>query len=89
VTAAGWSKTRLERQGVGRVAGAHYEIVVRGRLGGSLTRWFDDLEVRSSGPDATYLSGWFADQSALQGVLTRLGDLGLELASVRQLPDAE
>jgi hypothetical protein len=71
------------------VTGAHYEIVVKGRVGGPLTRWFEDLEVRSSGPDATYLCGWFADQSALQGVLTRLADLGLELASVRELPDCE
>jgi hypothetical protein len=71
------------------VAGGQYEIVVRGRLGGPLTRWFEDLEVRSSGSDATYLCGWFADQSALQGVLTRLGDLGVELASVRRLPDSD
>ena len=63
--------------------GAQYEIVVRGRLGGPLTRWFDDLEVRSSGPDATYLYGWFADQAALQSTLLQLGDLGLELSSVR------
>jgi hypothetical protein len=68
---------------------AQYEIVVKGRLGGPLTRWFEDLEVRSSGSDATYLRGWFADQSALQGLLTRFCDLGLDLASLRQLPDAE
>ena len=45
------------------MAAARYEIVVRGRLGSALTTWFADLEVRSSGPDATYLYGWFADQS--------------------------
>lgn len=71
------------------MAGANYEIVVRGRLGGALTRWFDDLEVRSSGPDATRLYGWFVDQAALQGVLRQLGDLGLELSSVRKLPDLD
>ena len=67
--------------------GSHYEIVVRGRLGGALVRGLDGLEVRSSGPDATYLHGWFPDQAALQGVLSRLGDLGLELKSIRRLPD--
>lgn len=71
------------------MAGANYEIVVRGRLGGALTRWFDELDVRSSGPDATRLHGWFADQAALQGLLRRLGDLGLELSCVRRLPDTD
>jgi hypothetical protein len=71
------------------VSGATYEIVVRGRLGGALVRWFADLEVRSSGPDATYLYGWFPDQSALQGLLMQLGDLGVELSSVRRLPDKD
>jgi hypothetical protein len=69
------------------VAPARYQIVVQGRLGNALVKWFDDLEVRSSGPDATYLCGWFADQSALQGLLSQLGDLGLELTSVQRLPD--
>lgn len=72
------------------MAGANYEIVVAGRLGGALTRWFDDVvEVRASGPDATHLRGWFPDQAALQGLLARLGDLGIELDSVRRLPDDE
>ena len=71
------------------MAAAQYEIVVRGRLGRALIRSFDDLEVRSSGPDATHLYGWFPDQPALHGVLSRIGDLGLELASVTRLPDAE
>ncbi len=71
------------------MAAARYEIVVRGRLGSALTTWFADLEVRSSGPDATYLYGWFADQSALQGLLSQLGDLGVELTSVRRLPDGD
>jgi hypothetical protein len=69
------------------VPGAQYEIVVRGRLGRAVTRSFGELEVRSFGPDATYLRGWVVDQSALQGILTHLGDLGIELSSVRRLPD--
>ena len=71
------------------MSGAKYEIVVRGRLGGALTRWFDEFEVRSSGPDATHLYGWFADQAALQAALRQLGDLGLELSSVRRLGEGE
>lgn len=67
------------------VNGAEYEIVVRGRMGGALVRWFDDLEVCDTGPDITALRGWFADQSALQGVLGRLGEVGLELVSVHRV----
>jgi hypothetical protein len=71
------------------VANAQYEIVVRGRLGNALTRWFDDLDVRPAGPDATRLCGWFVDQAALQGVLARLGELGVELSSLRRLPEPD
>ena len=77
------------RKGAVDVVAARYEIVVRGRLGGPLVRSFDDLEVRASGPDATCFLGWFPDQPALHGVLTRLGGLGVELLSVRRLSDAE
>ena len=69
------------------MAGAKYEIVVKGRLGRALVRSFDDLEIRSTGPNATHLYGWFPDQPALHGVLTRIGDLGLELSSVQRLGD--
>lgn len=71
------------------MASATYVIVVRGRLGGALARWFEDLDVRASGPDSTQLSGRFADQAALQGLLGRLSDLGLELSAVQRVPDDE
>lgn len=70
------------------MAAARYEIVVRGRLGGALSRWFDDLEVQSLEPGATHLYGWFPDQPALYATLARLADLGLELLSLRRLPDS-
>ncbi len=62
-----------------------YEIIVRGRFGGVLTRAFDDLEVRAEGADQTAISGWFEDQCALQGLLSHLGALGIELSSVRRI----
>jgi hypothetical protein len=67
------------------VTGALYEIVVSGRLGGALTRWFDELEVHSSESNGTHLRGWFPDQPALQGMLAQIGELGLELESVRRI----
>ncbi|HEX6422968.1 MAG TPA: hypothetical protein VFZ79_05780 [Acidimicrobiales bacterium] len=71
------------------MAAARYEIVVRGRLGGALTRWLDDFDVSSSEPGATCMCGWFPDQPALHAALARLADLGLELLSVRRLPDGD
>jgi hypothetical protein len=71
------------------VGAAQYEIVICGRLGTALTKSFEGLEVSTAGPDATYLRGWFVDQAALQGLLSALGDLGIELSAVRRLPDTE
>jgi hypothetical protein len=68
---------------------AQYEIIVRGRLGATLVQSFDDLDVRSHGHQDTCLTGWFADQAALQGLLARLAGLGLELSLVRRLPGTE
>ena len=69
------------------MAAVQYEIVVRGRLGDSLTRLFDHLEVARLGPDGTRLRGWFADQAALQGILMQLGERRVEIVSVRTLED--
>lgn len=71
------------------MSGSNYEIVVGGRLGGAMTRWFSELEVGSSGPNATRLYGWFPDQPALQGLIAQLGELGLELVSVRRVPERD
>ena len=68
------------------MAAAHYQIVVQDRLGPALLRWFDDLEIVPSTSETTCFQGWFPDQAALQGLLMRLGDLGLELVSVHRLP---
>ena len=45
---------------------------------------FPDLRARTQGGD-TILSGVFADQAALYGVLTQIEALGLELIEVRRL----
>jgi len=71
------------------VDGANYEIVIKGRLGRAVTQWFDAMDVRASGPDETYLVGWFEDQAALQGFMTEVSDLGLELQGVRRMSDDE
>jgi hypothetical protein len=64
-----------------------YEIQVGGRLGDTLRYAFPALRARVLGKD-TVLSGIFADQAALYGVLAQLEALGLELIEVRRLPAA-
>jgi hypothetical protein len=61
-----------------------YEICVGGRLGDTIRSAFPELQVRPSGRD-TVLSGVFADQAALYGVLAQLEALGLELLEVRRV----
>jgi hypothetical protein len=46
---------------------------------------FPDLQAHVQGGD-TILSGVFADQAALYGVLTQIEALGLELIEVRRAP---
>ena len=63
-----------------------YEITIRGQLGGPLSRSLGGVEVSWGDPDTTCLVGGFHEQDDLHDVLTHLGDLGIELASVRRLP---
>ena len=69
------------------MSGAEFEIVVKGRIGATLLPSLDDLDVRAEGPDSTSLRGWLPDQSAVHGVLRRLDQLGVEVLSLRRLPE--
>ncbi|HMM40716.1 MAG TPA: hypothetical protein PKA95_02310 [Thermomicrobiales bacterium] len=61
---------------------ATYQIRVKGRLDQQWADWFDGLRI-TCGPDgSTLLAGEVADQAQLHGLLARVRDLGLELASV-------
>jgi hypothetical protein len=64
-----------------------YEIVLRGRLGARLESALEGFEVVPSARGTTCLVGWVTDQAALQGTLRRVADFGLELVSVREIPD--
>ena len=72
-----------------RVCDRFYRITVGSRIEQDPTGWFDDL-VLTAHQGSTTLTGVVADQSALQGVLARIRDLGLNLVSVdRADPDPE
>jgi hypothetical protein len=63
---------------------SRYRVVVRGRLGEHLAVAFDSLEIESEAGESS-LTGTFADQAALHGLLDRLRDLGIQLVSVNPL----
>jgi hypothetical protein len=63
---------------------AFYEICVAGILDGRWAAWFDGLEIGFQGEE-TVFCGLVADQSALHGLLVKIGDLGLCLISVRRM----
>jgi hypothetical protein len=78
LTQAGATVRIMERQINDRV---RYRVVVRGRLGERLASAFGHLEVDSR-PGQTALTGTFADQAQLHGLLDQLRDLGIHLISV-------
>jgi hypothetical protein len=58
-----------------------YRVIVRGRLGECLATSFEELELESRAGE-TSLTGTFADQAQLHGLLDRLRDLGIQLVSI-------
>jgi hypothetical protein len=48
---------------------------------------FEGFEAIATDGGTTRLVGWVRDQSDLQGKLRRVGDLGLDLVSVKRLAD--
>ena len=72
-----------------RPPSGQYEIRVRGHLDERWSRWFEGLNVTSLPGGDTKMIGPIVDQSALQGILSRIGDLGLEILLVRKLDPRE
>lgn len=67
---------------------ARYEIRVDGVLDHWWADWFGGLQVNNEDTQ-TAIGGLLADQSALDGVLAKIRDLGLCLISVRRLDPGE
>jgi hypothetical protein len=68
---------------------AAYCIQVQGHVGEDWADWFDGLAIvvdkPTDGPLVTTLTGTVADQAALQGLLSKLYNLGLPLVSVQHI----
>ena len=67
------------------MAGATYELRLRGALSRHALSVFDEMEMHSD----TIVTGVVQDQAALHGLLERIRDLGLELLDVHQVTDTE
>jgi predicted nucleic acid-binding protein len=61
-----------------------YEIRVQGRLDQHWAAWFEGLTLTYEGDD-TVLRGSLADEAALHGVLTKIGNLNLHLLAVHAI----
>jgi hypothetical protein len=63
------------------------EFRIRGHLGQTTRRAFPGFDVEPNGADMV-LTGFILDQAALNGVLSQIEALGLELVEVRRVqPD--
>lgn len=62
-----------------------YEIRVEGLIDERWAEWLNGMAITHVDNRETMLVGALQDQTALQGVMERIGDLGLRLISVRRL----
>jgi len=62
-----------------------YEIRLQGRLDAAWSEWFEGLTLTIESDGTTTLTSPVIDQSALHGLLRRVGDLGVTLVSVNVL----
>ena len=59
-----------------------YQIRIKGHLGSQWTDWFEGLTITLEEDGDTLLTGPVVDQAALHGLLRKVRDLGMPLASV-------
>jgi hypothetical protein len=75
-----------DRQMMGEGTGTLYRIVVRSELSDRYAVAFEGTKMETKDGD-TILTGEVKDQPQLFGILHRINALGLELLSVRALPE--
>jgi hypothetical protein len=62
-----------------------YRIRIIGVPNHSIADWLDNIEFVSKDPGETILTGQFADQSALRGLLDQLWNLNYTILSVEKI----
>ena len=66
-----------------------FEIRLEGQLDAHWSDWFGGMNLTLVNDGTTVLRGPVADQAALQGLLRRVGDLGMTLISVNTVKASE
>ena len=64
-----------------------YEIRVKGHLADRWAAWFEGMTLTRRADGTTVIDGPVIDQSALNGLLRKVSDLGLPLVSLTPTPD--
>jgi hypothetical protein len=77
---------KKDRQMMSEGTGTVYRIVVRSELSDRYAVAFEGMEMETKHGE-TILTGEVIDQPHLYGILDRINALGLELLSVRALPE--
>lgn len=71
----------------GAVKSATYRLALRGELDERFAYLFDGMDMKRARGE-TVLTGQVKDQAQLHGFIERIHELGLDLLSVEQLPEA-
>lgn len=66
-----------------------YQIRVQGHLDAHWSYWLDGLTITNHADGTATLSGMVIDQSALHGLLRRIGGLGMTLISVNAIDNEQ
>jgi hypothetical protein len=77
---------KRDKQMMGEGTGTVYRIVVRSELSNRYALAFEGMKMETKAGE-TILTGEVKDQPHLFGILERINGLGLELLSVRALPE--
>lgn len=67
-----------------RKQGQIYQVRIQGHLDREWSEWLGGLDIEHLAGGDTVLEGEIADQSALHGLLFKVGDLGLTLVSIHR-----
>jgi hypothetical protein len=68
------------------MSSTRYELRIKGRLSSDIREDFEDFELIEA-PVETVMLGDVVDEAHLHGVLARLQSLGLQVVSLRSLPE--
>ena len=64
-----------------------YQIVVQGKIDADWSDWFDHMTITPQDDGLAALTGPVADQSALLGILVKIGYMNLTLISVNRIEE--